>query len=260
MRLARLGAVACLSAMRRGQSRFSPRGLRVRHRTNETSETDDEQYFDYYAELKNTIATCTPTAPTANGASQNGSNIRHHLNSKLHQPAIYLCPGRGCNKSFVSPAALTLHLESGTCPPLPVRMTREQLNRFVVRADTNNYITIPSPRLLTEPLGWNEPPPSESATTWATERSRNGDVYECFLCNRTFRTLAQLNQHLNSSRHEEKTYKCPKTDCGSEFVTLSGFCQHVEGGSCGVRMFRRVRYTMARVSLTRRFRVKMLTM
>jgi hypothetical protein len=127
-------------------------------------------------------------------------------------------------------------------------MTREQLNRLVIRADTNNYITNPS-RLITGPLGWSEPPPS--ATTWATELSRNGDVYECFLCNATFRTLSRLNQHLQSPRHEDKIYRCPKADCRTEFVTLSGLCQHVEGGSCGVRMFRRVRDTMD--SLTRGF-------
>ncbi|KAI0280580.1 hypothetical protein BGY98DRAFT_914517, partial [Russula aff. rugulosa BPL654] len=150
-------------------------------------------------------------------------------------------PSRGCNKSFVSLAAVTLHFESGTCPS---RMTREQLNRLVVRADTNNYITNAS-RLITGPLGWNEPPPS--ATTWATELSRNG--VEVLLCIATFRTLARLNQHLQSPRHEDKIYRCPKTDCRTEFVTLSGLCQHVEGGSCGVRMFRRVRDTME--SLTR---------
>jgi len=176
---------------------------------------------------------------------QNENNLRQHLNSKLHQPAIYSCPGRGCTKSFISPAALTLHFESDTCPS---GMTREQLNRRVVRADTNNYITNPS-RLLTGPLGWNEPP--ASTTTWATELSWNGDAYECFLCNSEFGTLARLDQHLKSPRHDEKIYICPKGDCRAEFVTLSGLCQHVEGGSCGVRMFKRVRDTME--SLTRGF-------
>jgi hypothetical protein len=160
------------------------------------------------------------------------------MNSRLHQPTNVRCPGRGCNKSFVSPAALTLHFEAGTCPS---GMTREQLNRLVVRADTNNYITNPN-RLLTGPLGWNEPPPP--TTMWATERSWNGVAYECFLCNGTYRQLAHLNQHLQSSRHLEKIYRCPKSDCGTEFATLSGLCQHVEGGSCGVRKFRKVRDTM----------------
>jgi hypothetical protein len=154
-------------------------------------------------------------------------------------------PSRGCNKSFVSLAALTLHFESGTCPS---RMTREQLKRLVVRADTNNYITNAS-RLITGPLGWNEPPPS--ATTWPVgdrALAEWGRV-RVLLCNATFRSHARLNQCLQSPRHEDKTYRCPKTDCRTEFATLSGLCQHVEGGSCGVRMFRRVRDTME--SLTR---------
>ena len=173
---------------------------------------------------------------------QNENNLRNHLNSRFHQPANVRCPGRGCNRSFISPAALTLHFESGTCPS---GMTREQLNRLVVRADTKNYITNPS-RLLTGPLGWNEPP--ASSTMWATERSWNGVAYECFLCYSTFRILADLNKHLKSPRHADRIYRCPKSDCRIEFSTLSGLCQHVENGSCGVRQFRQVRDTMDRLT------------
>jgi hypothetical protein len=220
--------------MRRGQSLSSL----LPNRTNETSETHYEQYFDEYAELQEHDRDVHTYCTSCKRNFRSESNLRDHLNSKLHQPAKYRCPGRGCIKSFVSPAALTHHFESGTCPS---RMTCEQLNWLVVRADTNNYIT--------GPLGWNEAPPS--ATTWATELSWNGDAYECFLCNATFRTLAQLNQHLGSPRHDDKIYRCPKTDCSTEFVTLSELCQHVEGGSCGVMIFRRVRDTME--SLTRGF-------
>ena len=174
---------------------------------------------------------------------QNENNLRQHLNSRIHQPANVCCPGRGCNRHFVSPAALTLHFESGTCPSGMTCMTREQLNRIVVRADANNYITNPS-RLLTGPLGWNEPP--APSRTWATGRSWNGAAYECFLCHSTYRTLKHLNQHLRGPRHVVKIYRCPKSDCRVEFSTLSGLCQHVEGGSCGVRMFKQVCDTMDR--------------
>ncbi|KAI0294628.1 hypothetical protein B0F90DRAFT_1811632 [Multifurca ochricompacta] len=180
-----------------------------------------------------------------NRTFQNESNLRHHLNSKLHRPNTIRCPGRGCKRSFVSPSALTLHFESGSCAS---RMTREQLNKLVVRADKNNYITNPA-RLLGGPPGEYEPP--LTSTTWATERSWNGEAYECFLCNSTFKTLERLNQHLQSPRHEDKIYRCPKQDCRTEFVTLSGLCQHVEGGSCGVRMFKQVQNVME--SLTRGF-------
>jgi hypothetical protein len=155
------------------------------------------------------------------------------------------CPGRGCNKAFVSAAALALHFESGSCPS---GMSREQLNRFIVRADIKNYITNPS-RLLTGPSGWSEPPATK--TVWATDRSWNGTGFECFLCNRAYGTLARLNQHLQSPRHQAKIYRCPKSDCRVEFATLSGLYQHVDGGSCGVRMFKKVQDTME--SLTRGF-------
>jgi len=211
--------------------------------TNVANKTDYGQYSDDYAELQEHDRDMHTYCTDCKRGFKSESNLRHHMNSKLHQPPIYLCPGRGCKKSFISPAALTHHFESDTCRS---GMTREQLNRLVVRADTNNYITNPS-RLLTGPLGWKEPPPS--VKTWATERSWNGVEYECFLCNAAFRTLVQLNQHLKSPCHDDKIYRCPKEDCRVEFVTLSGLCQHVEGGSCGVRMFRRVRDTME--SLTR---------
>jgi hypothetical protein len=111
------------------------------------------------------------------------------------------------------------------------------------------------PEVLVEHMrgGRNELPPS--ATTWAVGLSRNGDMYECFLCNARYRTLAQLNQHSKSPSHEDKIHRRLKTDCKIEFSTLSELCRHVEGGSCGVRMFRRVRDRME--SLTRRFKLAM---
>jgi hypothetical protein len=127
-------------------------------------------------------------------------------------------------------------------------MTCEQLNRLVVWADTNNYITNPY-RLLTGPMGPYEPP--ARTLMWATDRSWNGYAYQCFLCNRTFDTIVRLNQHLKSPFYEDKIYWCPKSDYRVEFETLSGLSQHVEGGSCGVRMFRQVRDVMG--GLTRGF-------
>jgi len=49
----------------------------------------------------------------------------------------------------------------------------------------------------------------------------------------------------------QKIYRCPKLDCRIEFVTLSALCQHIEGGSCSVRMSRQVRDAM--YNLTRGF-------
>lgn len=206
---------------------------------------DCHELFDSYSDLQQHDQEehdyCTPCGRDF----QDGHSLQQHLNSKLHRPSTIMCPGPKCNKSFISPAALTHHLESGACRS---GMTRKKLNGLVVRADKNNYITNPS-RLIGGPPGEYEPPMSASA--WATELSWNGMEYECFLCHSTFKTLDRLNQHLQSPRHDQKIYKCPKPDCGVEFVTLSALCQHVESGSCGVRMFRQVQNAME--SLTRGF-------
>ena len=176
-------------------------------------------------------------APTCDRSFQSESNLRYYLNSKVHRPAGVRCPGRVCNKSFVSHSALVLHFELGTCPS-PI--TREQLNRLLV-APTRTTTSNPN-RLLTGPMGRYEPP--RLAVTWATDQSWNGYGYQCFLCNRTSDALVRLDQHLKRPFHGHKIYRCPKSDCWIGFVTLSGLCQHVEGGSCGVMMFRQARDVM----------------
>jgi len=171
---------------------------------------------------------------------QNQNNLQQHLNSRHHQLSNVKCPGYGCNRSFISPAALILHFESGTCSS---GLTRAELDRRVVRADRNHLITNPD-RLICGPGGC-EPP----TTTWqATEYSWNGMEYECYLCHKGFGTLNRLNQHLQSPFHKEKIYRCPKSDCRIEFKTLSALFQHVEGGSCGVQRFRQVRDAMDRLT------------
>jgi hypothetical protein len=148
---------------------------------------------------------------------RNAHDVQQHANSGVHRAAQTLrCPGEGCGRTFVSPSALAGHFESGTCASC---MTRDQLDRLVVRADRKNYVT----------------------ERWATERMWNGAAYECPLCDATFEKPEQLSQHMQSPRHAhaDNMYKCP--DCASEFATLSALCGHVESGSCGAGSFRRVR-------------------
>ncbi len=151
-------------------------------------------------------------------------DVRQHANSGVHQQAAptLRCPGAGCGRTFVSPSALAGHFESGTCASC---MTRDQLDRLVVRADRKNYVT----------------------QRWATERMWNGAAYECPLCDdASFERPEQLSQHLQSLRHAhaDNMYRCPKPDCASEFATLSALWGHVESGSCGAGSFRRVRKVM----------------
>ncbi|KAI0263556.1 hypothetical protein BC834DRAFT_844444 [Gloeopeniophorella convolvens] len=200
-------------------------------------------YAPSYDALKNHFRTNHHWCEPCNKFFNSPANLAAHRNSNAHQPHNIRCPGAGCERTFVSGAALVQHFESGTCAS---GMTRAQLDRLVVRADKQHVLTNPA-RLI----GWNDG--ATTSTTWvATGRSWNGFAYECFLCHRDFNQLAGLNQHLQSAVHQARIYRCPKTECSSEFGTLSGLAQHVERGSCGVRMFRAVQDAMD--SLTRGFR------
>jgi len=166
------------------------------------------------------LAMCKPTAPTARapfGASP--TSVTTSTRGCINRPTWPFAPAAAATKPSVSNAAFVLHFESGTCPSC---MTREELNRFVVRVDTNNYITNPHPF-----AHWAAGP---LRTACACDYVGNdGTAYEC-LCHSAFTALARLNQNLECPRHEDKIYRCPKTDCCTELVTLSGLCQHVEGG------------------------------
>ena len=152
----------------------------------------------------------------------------HLTTSDIHNPRTHVCPGRGCKRSFVSRADLTLHWESGTCPS---GVTRKGLNQAVVSSDRHNLITNPA-RLLTNGSAGNYEP----TVMWATEQSWNGYLYECVLCHKEFRMLSALNAHLKSPAHDKSIYRCPGAinGCNTEFRTLSALLQHIERGSCGV--------------------------
>ena len=150
-----------------------------------------------------------------------------HMRSRAHCPTNVPCAfqHRGCTKYFVSNSAMILHLETGTCVS---RVDRESVNRFIRQKDRRNAITVPQ-RLLTDG--------GETKRYIATERSWNGQAYECVLCHNTFRTLGVLNLHLASPRHQERIYHCPHGTCHATFSALSALCQHVESEKCGVMRF-----------------------
>ncbi|KAI0352478.1 hypothetical protein OH77DRAFT_1409060 [Trametes cingulata] len=163
---------------------------------------------------------------------QNANNLENHRRSSIHQGRTIPCPVQGCGGLFPTTSALVLHFESGACVS---RITREQVNRYVQQIDRSNIITNPS-RMISYGSGGSS---TIVTDVWATERAWNGTHYECYLCHRGFRSLVALNQHLKSPAHAEKLYRCPQAwyGCGTEFRTLSAFCQHMEGGSCSVRRF-----------------------
>ncbi|KAB5595390.1 Zinc finger protein [Ceratobasidium theobromae] len=159
--------------------------------------------------------------------------LRNHLNSSKHLPKNITCPGHSCGAQFISNGALFLHLEAGVCRS---GATRQALNRLIAARDTQHIITNPS-RMI-----------AGTTQTWATERAWNEDTgnYECYFCHKEYETLARLNQHLASPAHERPIYHCPKLGhgCQAKFKTMSGLCQHVENGSCGVMRFNLIQQTM----------------
>ena len=110
-------------------------------------------------------------------------------------------------------------------------MNRRMIDEAVARLDRNGILT--DPKRLIE-FDTRE----EVLDTWATERAWNGSAYECYLCSRKFHSLNSLNQHLRSTAHAEKRYRCPSVwqGCGKEFSALSGFVQHME--KCRVHRFK----------------------
>ena len=160
------------------------------------------------------------------------------MNSAIHRGRTVGCPFANCGRFFVSTAALVLHLEGGRCAS---GVDRQQVNRYVRQIDKKNVITDPS-RLLT---GGSE----HVEKKWiATEASWNGYSYECYLCHSGFKSLAVLNTHLASPRHQDKIYVCPAPECRIKFSVLSGLCQHIESEKCGVSKFKQVRETMDMIS------------
>jgi len=145
---------------------------------------------------------------------------RTHVGNKME------CPF--CTGSFTTASGVTIHLESGNCPS---GMNRQQINEAIRNLDRNNVAT---KRMITLPGYGN------GQSSMATERSWNGDAYECYICEREFGALNALNQHLASPVHEQKVYHCPKGSCGSEFKLLSGLIAHFESESCGLFRFQQV--------------------
>ncbi|RSH86373.1 uncharacterized protein EHS24_004623 [Apiotrichum porosum] len=165
----------------------------------------------------------------------NYNNIQQHLNSRLHRGQNVLCPF--CKRGFTTATGLTHHLERNSCPKADIG--RDKLYNFIRNKDPEGVF---SKKLI----GYG------GTEQWtATDKAWNGSAWECYLCNRTFRTSRSLNQHLNSPIHQHALYHCPK--CHQDFTTLAAVINHFESESCGFTRFQRVQDSMADlISSTRR--------
>jgi DNA-directed RNA polymerase subunit RPC12/RpoP len=140
-----------------------------------------------------------------------------HQKSLAHRGRDFKCPF--CQRKFKSPSAIASHIESGRH-----KITRHHVTAAVHALNIVPNITI---KRITGPLR-----PPTLYTYIAIEASFNGSAYECYICHKSFRTLAGLNGHLNSPAHDDDEFRCPK--CKTGFKLISGFIQHLESRSCGL--------------------------
>ena len=129
-----------------------------------------------------------------------------------------------CPSYFASPSAVAHHIESG-CHGI----TRNQVTHAVKTLDIVPNICIDKRIEGASPTPL--PPPSTSINYYiASPSSFNGRAYACFICQRMFRSLSSLSDHLNSAAHDANEFKCPK--CKKRFKLISALIQHIESAAC----------------------------
>ncbi|KAI8960749.1 hypothetical protein F5Y11DRAFT_252827 [Daldinia sp. FL1419] len=157
---------------------------------------------------------------------QSSNNIKMHLNSRIHRKGRIACPF--CKNNYVTATGLAHHLERGGCSRAS-GLNRDVIYRAVRAKDPTGMI---SKKLI----GWH------SSTTYeATSQTWNGLAWECYFCHREFSNIGGLNQHLNSSAHQQALYHCPNRNaCGRDFKSLAAVMNHLESESCSFTRFENV--------------------
>ncbi|KAJ3567536.1 hypothetical protein NP233_g6304 [Leucocoprinus birnbaumii] len=151
--------------------------------------------------------------------------LAQHNASPAHRGRTFQCPF--CTSMFKTPSSIAMHIESGC----------HRINRHQVTAAIHKLNIVPQIS-ISHRIEGPQGPPTRLITYSANERAFNGHAYECYLCHRTFKSLDRLNQHLNSSTHDDLEFRCPH--CASEFQLISGLVQHIESESCGIARFNEV--------------------
>lgn len=113
-------------------------------------------------------------------------------------------------------------------------MNRQTMLQMVRMRDPNGLIT-------NKQLGWYD---ERHIGFEASNQAFNGYLWECCLCHRKFETRHGLNMHLNSPRHQQRSYHCPNFRCGREFVSLAGLFNHLESESCAFMRSKRYRHML----------------
>ena len=135
-----------------------------------------------------------------------------------------------CPSYFKSPSAVAQHIESG-CHGI----TRHQVTHAVKNLDIIPSICVTHRIEGARPT---PPPPTSVRYYVASPSAFNGRAYACFLCQRMFRSLSSLSDHLNSAAHDANEFKCPK--CKKRFKLVSALTQHIESAVCGLAQFHQI--------------------
>ncbi|KAF4336733.1 zinc finger protein [Fusarium beomiforme] len=161
------------------------------------------------------------------------NSIKMHLRSRVHQGENQPCPF--CGHLYVTAAGVFQHLENNGCPKAP--LSRMMVYEAVKKRDPNGSLTM-------KLLSW-----SKSGDFEATERSWNAttSTFDCSLCRASFQSLKSLNQHLQSPKHGQKLYHCPKKDCCKKFSTLAAVTNHLESEQCNFMRFEDVQKAASRI-------------
>ncbi|KAH8880551.1 hypothetical protein GQ53DRAFT_848797 [Thozetella sp. PMI_491] len=159
------------------------------------------------------------------------NGIKMHRNSKIHRGNKMSCPF--CTTGFATATGLTHHLEGGGCPDAR-QLNRDAVYRIVRSQDPNGIIS-------KHFIGWKGSIQYEAdAGSYSVETG----LFICTLCQRGFRTLESLNQHLSSPAHQVNLYHCPNPGCGQEFKTLAAVINHLESEACNFMRFEEVQKKM----------------
>ncbi|PLW07915.1 hypothetical protein PCANC_25152 [Puccinia coronata f. sp. avenae] len=150
----------------------------------------------------------------------NPKALRMHCSGAIHTPKSLRCPGRGCERSFISRSALIQHFEADTCAS---GYNLADVDRdFSQHVDTGELVVtkkliFPAPRL--------EIP--------VDQQGRNS----CRACAKSFRSRGELFAHFKSPKHKNrghKPYICPWRQCGKDrFYSLSDVLLHMDTTDCG---------------------------
>ncbi|KAE9403893.1 hypothetical protein BT96DRAFT_814372 [Gymnopus androsaceus JB14] len=170
---------------------------------------------------------CSQDFSTANALSK-------HLSSQVHRPRNMKCPL--CSDKFKMTSSIAQHIECGAC--------HQSINRHTVTQAVHALDLIPTISINRRITGGSTPATRTITAYSATERAFNAklNVYECYLCRKTFKSLNGLNSHLSSAAHDSKEFKCPK--CQKQYTLISGLVQHIESEACGIAKFEGVREQM----------------